>query len=386
MLMRTAISYILIFIFCILVIINPIEAEGYNEYNIVVNNEFARSDVKVEDINGIIYVPLEPIKELLGVSIVRLSGYTEISFNNSILTINDTNGTAALNNDSLLLDYPLVFKNNTTYLPLIYIVDIMLYKVEILDDIKHIRIITKADVAFAGEIIDRYFGEMKAAEENDTDDSEQELPTNNGFTANTSSKKVAYLTFDDGIDKNNTPRILDILKEYDVKATFFILGNTIEKNKDILKRMNDEGHSIGNHSFSHKKDVIYSDINSFKEELKKTDELIYEVIKKDTRLFRPPYGATYIKSDEYKEALKNYKTVLWNVDSKDSSSKRLSSSEIFENVRNQVDGKSSAIIIMHDGGAREETIKALPDIIEYLLENGFDIKPIYKDTVLKYEY
>lgn len=185
--------------------------------------------------------------------------------------------------------------------------------------------------------------------------------------------RTAYLTFDDGLDSKVTPQILDILKSYDVKATFFILGNSVNKNKDILKRMVDEGHSIGNHTYTHKKDIIYTDVKSFSNELARTSNEIYDAVAINTKLFRPPYGAPYIRSREYKAALSQYKIVLWNVDSMDSRVKNISGSEIATAVKDQLKNKSNAIILFHSTSARQETVKALPEIIEYLIDNGYSI-------------
>jgi peptidoglycan/xylan/chitin deacetylase (PgdA/CDA1 family) len=187
------------------------------------------------------------------------------------------------------------------------------------------------------------------------------------------ASKIAYLTFDDGLDRKVTPQILEILKQYEVKATFFILGNSVSKNKDILKRMVDEGHVIGNHTYTHKKDIIYTDVKNFSDELVRTTNAIYDAVGIKPKLFRPPYGAPYIRSREYKEALSQYKTVLWNVDSMDSRVKGITSSGIAASVKEQLKNKSNATILFHSTSARVETVKALPEIIEFLIDNGYSI-------------
>ena len=184
---------------------------------------------------------------------------------------------------------------------------------------------------------------------------------------------VAYLTFDDGLDRKVTPQVLDILKQYEVKATFFILGNSVSKNKDILKRIIDEGHNVGNHTYTHRKDIIYTNVKNFSDELAKTSKAIYDAVGIDPKLFRPPYGAPYIRSQEYKDALAQYKIVLWNVDSMDSRVKGITGSGIAAAVIGQLKNKQNAIILFHSTSAREETAKALPEIIEYLMDNGYNI-------------
>lgn len=185
--------------------------------------------------------------------------------------------------------------------------------------------------------------------------------------------RTAYLTFDDGLDSKVTPQILDILKQYEIKATFFILGNSVSRNKDVLKRIIDEGHNVGNHTYTHKKDIIYTSVKSFSEELVKTSKAIYDAVGIIPKLFRPPYGAPYIKSQEYKDALSEYKIVLWNVDSMDSRVKGITSTEIAATVKDQLKNKRNAIILFHSTSAREETAKALPEIIQYLIDNEYNI-------------
>ena len=203
--------------------------------------------------------------------------------------------------------------------------------------------------------------------------SEKEAPKQIAASTDSKPSKVAYLTFDDGLDKKVTPKILDTLKQYEVKATFFILGNSVSKNKDVLKRMIDEGHNVGNHTYTHKKEIIYTDVKKFSDELARTSKAIYDAVGITPELFRPPYGAPYIRGKEYKDALSEYKIVLWNVDSMDSRIKGITGSEIVAAVKNQLKNKNKAIILFHSTSAREETAKALPEIIEYLIDNGYSI-------------
>ncbi len=387
---KKVVLLLLSIIVCFSLFSSAIFAEGYDKFNLVVDNAFIDVNIVVEDFQGILYIPIEPIKEHLGMQLVQQESYTEVYFGGSIFRYDNSSGAATLNGTKLQLDYPLVNRSNTTYMPVLYLTDIMGYRIEVLKDINNIRIITKQEVAFAGEIIDRFIAEKNKAiaieEKKDVTESTTIIKEIKKEKKKITGERVAYLTFDDGINKTDTPKVLDILSKYNVKATFFIVGSSIEANKDILKRILDEGHSIGNHTYTHKKEIIYSKVEDFKEELKKTNDLIYQVTKKNVKLFRPPYGGTHIRSKEYQDALKDYKIVLWNVDSKDSLSKNVTSDEILKNVKDQVENKKSAIILMHDGGGKAETIKALPGIIEYLQENDFKIKLIDEDTALTYEF
>jgi len=175
------------------------------------------------------------------------------------------------------------------------------------------------------------------------------------------------LTLDDGPSSKATPRILDILKENDVKATFFVLGKFIEKNKDIIKREADEGHSIGNHTFTHANGKI-TDIAKINRELVKTDILITQYTGKRVDYFRPPFGFENWRFLTEAELL-DYTIILWSIDVGDWNNHKTVkdiSSKIFKRAMN------GDIILLHDGGAsREAVINSLPVIIKGLKGKGY---------------
>jgi len=175
------------------------------------------------------------------------------------------------------------------------------------------------------------------------------------------------LTFDDGPSSQATPQILDILKRYDVKATFFVVGKFIEKNKDILKREADEGHLIGNHTFSHAKGTM-TDIEKINTELVRTDNLISEYTGKSVDYFRPPFGFENWRFLTEAELL-DYTIVLWTLDVADWNRSRTEkdiTSKILKLTRN------GTIILLHDGGvSREALIDSLPVVIKGLKKKGY---------------
>jgi len=181
------------------------------------------------------------------------------------------------------------------------------------------------------------------------------------YMVNTQEKVVA-LTFDDGPDPLYTGALLDVLKEKNVKATFFVLGENAKKNPDLLKRISVEGHEVGNHGYSHSYTT-----SKFIRELDRTDEVIYQIIQQHTSFYRPPGG---IISKSIIEGVKDkgYILTLWSIDSSDW--RNPGPTRI---VRNVV--KSSfpgAIILLHDGGEkREQTINALTSIIDQLKQQGY---------------
>jgi delta-lactam-biosynthetic de-N-acetylase len=186
----------------------------------------------------------------------------------------------------------------------------------------------------------------------------------------TSSNKI-YLTFDDGPHPEYTPKVLDILNEHDVKATFFLVGERAKRHPEIVRKIHDEGHVIGNHSFSHsdgydiKEDSVYR-------EIKLTDDIIRKITGIPSRYFRPPFGFFNYRYFEIAEKL-GYKTVLWTFDAADWGN--VSAEELEDKIISKTKGGS--IILLHDGGEnREELIEALPNLIIKLKEMGFEFKEL----------
>ncbi|ADL12783.1 polysaccharide deacetylase family protein [Acetohalobium arabaticum] len=184
------------------------------------------------------------------------------------------------------------------------------------------------------------------------------------------------LTFDDGPDKIYTPQILKILKKYDIKATFFLLGKEVQKYPQITKQIIEEGHLIGNHSWSHP-DLTKLDKEELKKEVLTTEEKIKEVTGRAPALIRPPYGAV---SDEIVDQLKemNYKIIHWSVDSLDWNSD--TKEEILDRVLPRL--KPGVIILFHSSIGKSRnltpTVQALPAIIEELQKRNIELVTVDK--------
>ena len=201
-------------------------------------------------------------------------------------------------------------------------------------------------------------------------------------------KKVVYLTFDDGPSETVTPKILDILKTENVKATFFVLGNSIdssEESKNILKREVSEGHSIGNHTYSHNYSYLYPNriinVENFMDDIEKANKSIKAVLGEDfvVRAIRFPGGyMSWKDKDGINDILKEkgYYHIDWNSLSKDAEGGYKSSEQLLEEVKSSVSGREKAVILMHDNYGKEETAKALPEIIDYLKEKGYEFRTI----------
>lgn len=199
-----------------------------------------------------------------------------------------------------------------------------------------------------------------------------------------SQEKVAYLTFDDGPSKSVTPLILDLLKQENIKATFFVLGARAKSNPEILKREYLEGHYIANHGYSHIYGDIYSSPEAVLEEYNRTRDVIREILGTDYdgHLFRFPGGST---GGKYKTIKAEAKTLLndnniayidWNSLSSDAAGAKTKEA-IIQNTIDTVGSKNSVVILMHDAGDKILTYEALPEIISYLKEQGYVFKNFY---------
>lgn len=195
-----------------------------------------------------------------------------------------------------------------------------------------------------------------------------------------SKEKVVYLTFDDGPTKVATKKVLDILKEEDVKATFFVIGYRVEEFPELVKRAYDEGHLICNHTYSHKINNLYQSKTTFLNEIDKAEKAIQTAIKNPnycTHLFRFPNGSnsySYSKN-KCKDYLNEYgyAYVDWNALNQDSL-KKYNSYELLTNLKKSCKNKDSLVILMHDTADVSRSYLALKDSIKYLKEQGYTFK------------
>ena len=202
----------------------------------------------------------------------------------------------------------------------------------------------------------------------------------------TKTTKV-YLTFDDG-PSGNTAAILDILARYQVHGTFFVVGKEGEAYKPLYRRIVEEGHTIGMHSYSHKYSEIYASVDAYAQDLIRLQEYIYETTGTWSRICRFPGGSSNTVSQVDMEELIAYLNEQdidyfdWNVSSLDATGRKLSVEEIAGNVLNNIEEYSTAVVLMHDADDKTTTVEALPIIIEALqsMEN-VEILPITDDTV-----
>ncbi len=190
-------------------------------------------------------------------------------------------------------------------------------------------------------------------------------------------KKVVYLTFDDG-PSWVTPKVLEVLKENNVKATFFLIGNEITEDREaIIKQMQEQGHEIGIHTYCHKKNEIYCSSEALLEDIKKTYDRIYEVTGEKPTLYRFPWGSDNcylggicgdVKSDIQNMGLTYFD---WNVSGEDSMGNPTTYS-IIHNIEKNFTKYNEPVILLHDSKINELTSQVLPQIIEMIKEEGYD--------------
>lgn len=197
---------------------------------------------------------------------------------------------------------------------------------------------------------------------------------------NADGVKKAYLTFDDGPNNSVTTGVLDVLRRYNVKATFFLVGSLIEKYPDVARRIYEEGHCLANHSYNHNYDELYADNVSFMTQVQKTDDLIKKITCDNNypKVFRFPGGG--YKTGKFGEAKQNYKVKIseegfrycdWNSLTGDAEAASPSAEHIIERLKKTTGDKEDVVILMHDAVAKTITLKTLPTVLEYLISQGY---------------
>lgn len=197
--------------------------------------------------------------------------------------------------------------------------------------------------------------------------------------------KQVYLTFDDG-PSDNTGAILDVLKEYGVKATFFVVGKTDDYSLGMYKRIVDEGHTIGLHSYTHRYNQIYDSVDSFNSDIEKLSKLIQSTTGVKPNFMRFPGGSSNQVSNVNMKELATYMTEQgyiyfdWNVVSGDASSKAYTAEYLRDNVLNGIDNYQTSVVLFHDASSKDSTVEALRMVLEQLKDENVEILPIDMNT------
>lgn len=214
-----------------------------------------------------------------------------------------------------------------------------------------------------------------------------ENKTTESKTTISNGKSIAYLTFDDG-PSSITNSVLDILKKYNVKATFFVI-NSGSYNKTTLQREVNEGHTIGLHAYDHNYAIAYKDDNSYLDGIDKLRAKVKADTGFDSHYIRFPGGSSNTISKRYSKGImsritktakqRGYKYYDWNVDDDDAGRAR-TADDCYNNVVRELRPNRSNIVLMHDFGTNKKILEALPRIIEYCQKNGYTMLPIDDNT------
>ncbi|WP_222429890.1 polysaccharide deacetylase family protein [Paenibacillus cremeus] len=202
--------------------------------------------------------------------------------------------------------------------------------------------------------------------------------------------KKAYLTFDDG-PSLNTRRILHILQISGIKATFFVIGKTDPDSLALYKAIADEGHALGNHTFSHRYNSVYASVPAFKQDVEKLNQLLEQTAGVRPSILRFPGGSNnrmgwksggrHIMAKIAREMSNSgYQYFDWNVSSTDAASAVQPLSDIISSVKAGSQGKQQIIVLMHDMDAKTTTVEALPEVIRYLKNQGFAFDVLTKSS------
>lgn len=195
------------------------------------------------------------------------------------------------------------------------------------------------------------------------------------------TEKIIYLTFDDGPSVNVTNEILDVLEDYGIKATFFVIGSRCHTHPEVLQRIHAAGHAIGNHTYSHDYKSIYRNLDTFVRDFQTAQEAIFSITGEYPTLYRYAGGSLTARNYAGRLARAQFDQYLWeqgvqffdwNIDSWDAKGGKVTVDSITKQAIMQLRNRQRAIILMHDFKYRHSTAQALPTIIETLLERGYE--------------
>lgn len=200
---------------------------------------------------------------------------------------------------------------------------------------------------------------------------------NGDKSGDSATKKEAFLTFDDGPTTNITPKILKILDDYNIKATFFVVGQNAENYPELVREERDKGHSIANHTYSHDYKYIYASTSNFIKDIEKNNQVLTSILGEyNSKIIRFPGGSFGSKRAPYREAVKKagYTYVDWNALNGDAEKLNVPADKLLENIKSTVGNQNHLVILMHDSSTKATTVEALPKIIDYLKSKGYEFK------------
>lgn len=179
------------------------------------------------------------------------------------------------------------------------------------------------------------------------------------------SQRKVFLTFDDGPIPEATPWVLETLRGYGAKATFFMVGDNVRKHPEVYQQVLAEGHSVGNHTYNHLGSLRHS-TREYIENVRRADELMH------TELFRPPHG--WFRPSAYRALAKDYRVIMWDLVTRDYS-RRITAEDVFDNVRRYT--RNGSIITFHDSlKSIDKLHEALPRSLRWLQQQGYSFEKL----------
>lgn len=206
------------------------------------------------------------------------------------------------------------------------------------------------------------------------------------------TQKIVYLTFDDG-PSENTDRILEILKQFDVKATFFVTAQygTVEERAERCRSILGEGHTIGLHTYSHNYEKIYASVDSYLEDMNRINEEVYAATGYRASLIRFPGGS----SNHYNQSVcreltqeverRGYTYHDWAVSCGDAEGKNLSASQVMRDTADECEKRSKSVVLFHDTPSQDTTVEALAGLIQELREKGYEFRAL-DNTIRPFQF
>lgn len=311
-------------------------------------------DAKAEMINGSTFLPIRYLAQEAGWGLEWEASTNEV-------TVSEKNRGISLeiNRTSPL---PTYLKDDRTMVPFRWVSEQFGYEVSYLAD----GPVARAKDASAELSDEQFYEKYRAVIEEEKARQEPAPPPLREEPA-----KVAYLTFDDG-PNGYTEEILNILQSKGVRGTFFMLSGQVQAHADVVKRIHEEGHSIGLHGVTHDADRVYASPQAVVNEMDAAQEAVAAVTGVRTKLIRVPYGSKPSMTQGYRDAVVSagYKMWDWNVDSMDSRAASVPAERIIAQVKQQVSGKDRAVVLFHD---KKTTVQALPVLVDWLLASGYEL-------------
>ncbi|MGB3260900.1 polysaccharide deacetylase family protein [Paenisporosarcina sp.] len=325
---------------------------------------FEKEEVRLE--NAQIMVPFEKMARYLYADIQKSDEQITITKNATSISYNFISSETTINQE-IIPGNTMKIIDDILYIPIRLLGESTGFKVDYLSDILTVRLYTNHYPHMSHP---QFIQELKKQR--------KEIPLPKPTTPADPSKPIVYLTFDDGPNRY-TSEHLNIMKKFNVKGTFFFVGNQIASYKSLTQLTYKEGHTLALHSMTHDRNKVYASAQAFVNEMKKETEMIQSLTGFKPTLVRTPYGSKPYVTSAMRGLLKQegYKLWDWDVDTLDWQVNEANFQQIIARVKTGVEKARRAkdqhiVILLHD---RVQTTKALPGIISWLQQQGYSIQP-----------